>query len=119
MDDEEMVREIAGGLLESLGYSVEFAEDGSQAIELYRKRKEEGNQYFAVIMDLTIPGAMGGREAIKYLLEIDPEVKAVVSSGYSTDPIMANHREYGFCAVLGKPYRLEELSSVMQAVGSS
>ena len=114
MDDEEPVRETAQAMLEELGYTVECAENGGAAIELYRQRKEEGTPFNAVIMDLTIPGGMGGREAIASLLKLDPGVKAVVSSGYSNDPVMADYSNYGFSAVLGKPYRLQEISKVLQ-----
>jgi CheY-like chemotaxis protein len=114
MDDEETVREIAQELLEEIGYTVECVANGSDAVELYRKRKEEGSPYSVVILDLTVSGGMGGREALSKILEIDPNVKAVVSSGYSTDSAMANYQDYGFSAVLSKPYKLEEISSVMQ-----
>jgi two-component system, cell cycle sensor histidine kinase and response regulator CckA len=101
-------------MLEALGYMVESVENGKAAIDLYRHRKEEGTPFNAVIMDLTIPGGMGGREAIVSLLKLDPDVKAVVSSGYSTDPVIANYRKYGFSAVLSKPYNLQEMSTVLQ-----
>ncbi len=114
MDDEDVVGEIAQAMLEELGYTVELVKDGAEAVELYRKRQEEATPFAAAIMDLTIPGGMGGKEAIKRLLDIDPAVKAIVSSGYFTDPVMADFREYGFSAVLSKPYRLEEMSSVLQ-----
>jgi len=116
MDDEEVVRDITQAILEQLGYTAECVKDGSEAIDLYRKRKEAGTPFAVVIMDLTVPGGMGGKEAITPLLEIDPNVKAVVSSGYSTDPVMANYREYGFSAVLTKPYRLQEMSKVLQGL---
>jgi PAS domain S-box-containing protein len=114
MDDEEMVREVAQASLEELGYLVECTEHGGEAVELYRRRKEEGIPFTAVIMDLTIPGGIGGKEAIISLIQIDPQVKAIVSSGYATNPIMANYREYGFSAVLSKPYRLQAMSRVLQ-----
>jgi signal transduction histidine kinase/ActR/RegA family two-component response regulator len=114
MDDDEMVREILIESLEELGYLVECTENGSAAVELYRKRQEEGTPFAAVIMDLTIPGGIGGKEAISSLIQIDPHVKAIVSSGYATDPIMANCREYGFSGVLSKPYRLQELNKILQ-----
>jgi PAS domain S-box-containing protein len=119
MDDEEEVREIAQAMLEELGYSVECAKNGSDTVDLYRKRKEKGTPFSAVIMDLTIPGGMGGKEAINFLLKIDPNVKAIVSSGYSTDPVMANYREYGFVAVLRKPYRPQEMSTILHDCLSS
>jgi len=114
MDDEEIVRALAKAILEQLGYLAECAADGAQAVELYRKAREQGVPFAAVILDLTVPGGVGGREAINMLLEIDPQVKAIVCSGYSTDPIMANHRQYGFSAVLAKPYRPHDLSRVLQ-----
>jgi PAS domain S-box-containing protein len=116
MDDEEQVREILQDMLTELGYHSECAENGAVAIDLYRKRKEEGSPFSVAILDLTIPGGMGGKEAIRTMREIDPDVRAVVSSGYSTDPVMANYREYGFREVLGKPYRLQDMERIMQRV---
>jgi CheY-like chemotaxis protein len=114
MDDEEPVREALQAMLDELGYTAECAEDGAEAVDLYRKRKEEGRPFAAVILDLTIPGGVGGKEAITALLKIDPNVKAVVSSGYSTDPVMANYLAYGFSAVLTKPFLLQDISRVLQ-----
>jgi CheY-like chemotaxis protein len=114
MDDEEMVREITKSMLEECGYLVECVENGSQAVELYDRRNREGTPFAAVIMDLTIPGGVGGKEAITSLLQINPNVKAIVSSGYATDPVMANYREYGFSGVLCKPFQLQELCGVME-----
>lgn len=114
MDDETDVRKTTGGLLKYIGYEVEFAGDGAEAIELYKKAKASGRPFEAVILDLTIPGGMGGKEAIKKLIEIDPEVRAIVSSGYSNDPIMADFREYGFSSVVSKPYKIEELSQALR-----
>ncbi len=114
MDDEEDIRDIAKAILEELGYTVESVENGTEAIDLYRMRNEEGTPFSAVILDLTIPGGIGGKEAIERLLRIDPDIKAIVCSGYSTDPIMANYRDYGFSAVLVKPYRLQDISKVLQ-----
>jgi two-component system cell cycle sensor histidine kinase/response regulator CckA len=113
MDDEKMIREVTQALLEELGYTAECAENGSETVELYLKRKEQGVPFAAVILDLTVPGEVGGRETIKTLLEIDPDVKAIACSGYTNGPAMANYREYGFSGVLCKPFRLEELSAAM------
>jgi CheY-like chemotaxis protein len=116
MDDEDMIREITGELLLNLGYQVEFAVNGSEAIDMYREAQSLGKPFDAVILDLTIPGGMGGKETIRALRVIDPKVKAVVSSGYSNDPIMAEFKEYGFCGVIIKPYRLAELSQTLHNV---
>jgi len=113
MDDEEMIRKMLRKILPLAGYEVEVAKDGAEAIDLYAKARESGQPFDAVILDLTIPGGMGGKETIKKLLEIDPDVKAIVSSGYSTDPIMSNFREYGFSAVAAKPYSIEALEETL------
>ena len=114
MDDDEAVRSAAAELLETIGYEVDTAADGSEAIALYREAMRAEQPYHAVVLDLTVPAGIGGRETMARLLEIDPGVKAVVSSGYSTDPVMANYREHGFCGVAVKPYRLAELAKTLQ-----
>ncbi len=116
MDDEEMVRSVAGRMLRHVGYQVDFARDGAEAIELYQEALECGQPFEVVLMDLTIPGGMGGKEAIKKLLEIDPGVKAIVSSGYSNDPIMSEFKRYGFRGVVAKPYEIVELSKTVDRV---
>ncbi|MBU4446530.1 response regulator [bacterium] len=119
MDDEELVREVTGAILKTLGYEVEFAKDGAEAIELYQKNMKLEKPFDIVIMDLTVPGGMGGKEAVRKLAEIDPEVKAVVSSGYSYDPVMADFKKYGFAGVIAKPYKIEELSKTLHKVLNS
>lgn len=114
MDDEEVVRKTAGGILRRLGYEVETAADGEQAVELYRAALVTGHPFDGVIMDLTIPGGMGGRVTIARLQRIDPTVRAVVSSGYSNDPIMGDFRAHGFVGVVVKPYSVEELQEAVQ-----
>ncbi len=116
MDDEKYVRDLAAEMLISIGYKVTTARDGAEAIEMYQEARDLGRPYDAVIMDLTVPGGMGGKETIQRLIEIDPKVKAIVSSGYSNDPIMAAFREYGFRGVIAKPYKTRELSQVMHEV---
>ncbi|MBT9448098.1 MAG: response regulator [Desulfobacterales bacterium] len=116
MDDEEMVLKVVGQMLSRLGYEAEFSRDGDEAVKLYRKAKESGDPFAAVIMDLTIPGGIGGKEAIGKVLEIDPNVKAIVSSGYSIDPIMADYRKHGFSGVIVKPVQMKELSDTLQNV---
>ncbi|MBI5181982.1 MAG: PAS domain S-box protein [Nitrospirae bacterium] len=113
MDDEEIIRAAAGSMLKRIGYEVDFAANGKEAIEIYKKAKESQKPFDAVIMDLTIPGGMGGEEAIRGLLAIDPKVKAVVSSGYHNNPVMADYKRHGFCAILPKPYRIAELSKTL------
>jgi len=116
MDDEDIVRDAVGRILESLGYTVEFVRDGAEAYVVYKMAKESGQPFDAVIMDLTIPGGMGGKEALRKLKGIDPGVKAIVSSGYSHDPIMADYRKYGFMGVITKPYRVKQLSEEVRKV---
>jgi PAS domain S-box-containing protein len=116
MDDEEMVREFLGATLAHLGYEAEFARDGGEAIEMFVKAQESGQAFAAVILDLTVPGGMGGKEAMAKLLEIDPQIKVVVSSGYSDDPIMTDCQKYGFSGVIAKPYRISELGKILNQV---
>jgi CheY-like chemotaxis protein len=113
MDDERPVRKIVQAMLESLGYSVKCTSDGNEAIECYREQLEEGCPYDVVILDLTIPGGKGGKETVRDLLKFDPNARVIVSSGYSTDAVLADYQDYGFCAILGKPYRLQDLSDVL------
>jgi PAS domain S-box-containing protein len=121
MDDEEMIRDLAEELLSSLGYDAVVALDGVEAIELFKKAREMGEQFSAVILDLTVPGGMGGEETLKNLLKIDPDIRAIVSSGYSTDPILSKFKRYGFRNVAVKPYKIEDISRVLDEVinGSS
>ena len=116
MDDEEIIRRLAGDMLNYLGYQSEIAANGEEAIGKFQEARNSGEPYDLIIMDLTIPGAMGGKEAIERLLRIDPGVKAIVSSGYSNDPILANYRKYGFSGVVKKPYRIAELSQIVYEV---
>lgn len=116
MDDDKYLRIMVGEMLEMLGYDADFAKDGDEAIALYKKNMESGKPYDAVILDLTIPGAMGGKDVIKILLEIDHKVKAIVSSGYSDDPVMSNFREYGFKGMMPKPFDDNALGKVLNDV---
>jgi PAS domain S-box-containing protein len=116
MDDEKIVRNVAGEMVRFLGYEVAFARDGGEAIALYQDATEKGEPFDLVIMDLTVPGAMGGKEAIRKLKAIDPRVKAIVSSGYSNDPVVSEFAAYGFCGMVGKPFRMEELGQVLDEV---
>ncbi len=116
MDDEEGLRKVAGRMLERLGYEMGFAADGAEAIALFKAARESGTPYDLVILDLTIPGGMGGKEAIGKLREIDPGVKTIVSSGYSNDPVMSNFREYGFQGVVPKPFDRQALAKTVHDV---
>ncbi len=116
MDDEEMIRELTQGMLEHLGCEVVLASDGAEAIDLYRRLMDSGRPVDAVIMDLTIPGGMGGREAVQELLKIDPQARVIVSSGYSNDPVMADYAKYGFRAAVAKPFTLSELRKAIGLV---
>ena len=116
MDDEDCIIVVAGKMLKAVGYDVEFAKTGEQAIELYRNAKGHGKPFDAVILDLTIAGGMGGKEVIQLLQEEDPNVKAIVSSGYSNDPIMSSYKDYGFNGVVSKPYNLTKLSNAVHNV---
>jgi len=119
MDDEKHIRDLAAEMLYSIGYRVTTTIDGNEALDLYKEAMDSGQSYDAVIIDLTIPGGMGGKETIRNLLKIDPEAKAIVSSGYSNDPIMADSREYGFKGVIAKPYKVKQLSKVLHEVIAS
>jgi PAS domain S-box-containing protein len=114
MDDEEMLRNVTRSMLENLGYEVETACDGEEAIQLYTTAAEKGLPFGAVIFDLTIKGGLGGRETIKRLKALDPEIRAIVTSGYSNDPVMANYDAYGFLDALHKPYQLQDLKKSME-----
>ncbi|MEA2108775.1 MAG: PAS domain S-box protein, partial [Pseudomonadota bacterium] len=114
MDDEEVVREVCGEMLLTMGYSIYYAVNGQEALDKYQQAMREEKPFDLVIMDLTIPGGMGGKEAISKLLKIDPQAKAIVSSGYSHDDVMANYQDYGFQGVAAKPYILSNLNKVLQ-----
>jgi PAS domain S-box-containing protein len=119
MDDEKQVRDVAGQILEYLGYEVEFAANGSSAIKLYEEAKGSGRPFDLLVMDLAIPDGMGGREAMRRLRELDPEVRAIVLSGYSNDPVMADFKAYGFREAVAKPYKIEELGEAIRKVMST
>ncbi|MDD3814242.1 MAG: PAS domain S-box protein [Desulfocapsaceae bacterium] len=119
MDDEEIVRTVISSMLTHLGYEVVEARDGKEAISLYRSYRDENRPINFVIMDLTIPGGMGGKEAVQEILALDPAAKVIVSSGYSNDPIMANCRQYGFLAAVAKPFQMEDIVKALQQLLSS
>ena len=116
MDDDIMVRQLLEEQLAFLGHRVWSACDGAAAIEQYEQLKKLGTRVDLVILDLTVPGGMGGQETATKLLDIDPEVKIVVSSGYSNDPVMSDYLAHGFVGVIAKPFRIADLSEVLGAV---
>lgn len=119
MDDDDMVRNVISEMLRSAGYKAELTKDGAEAIELYQKARKSRESFDVVILDLTVPGGMGGKEAIKKLLFIDPEVKAIVSSGYSNDSVMSNFKDYGFSAVISKPFKAADISEILNELINS
>jgi len=116
MDDEVVVREAVTSLLQYLGYEVDTAKEGQEAIEMFELSRKIGRPYDVVIMDLTVPGGMGGKDAVVKIRELDPSAKVIVSSGYYTDPVLANFKAYGFDGVVPKPYQVEELGTVVKEV---
>lgn len=116
MDDEQYILQVFVKMLNHLGFSVDCAKNGSEAIELYRDKLKSGESYNYVILDLTIPGGMGGKTTMKELLKIDPDVNAIVSSGYSENPVMANFSKHGFKGILKKPYTLEDIVALFETL---
>jgi CheY-like chemotaxis protein len=116
MDDEDFIRQLASEMLQKMGYQVVLAENGQQAVTLYQQALDDGKPFDAVILDLTVPGGMGGKETMRRLSALDPHVRAIVSSGYSNDPVMANHTDHGFTAAVKKPYRVQEMSRILNKV---
>ncbi|MFU8847384.1 MAG: response regulator [Opitutales bacterium] len=113
MDDMEAMMMVAGEILNVLGYEVEYTANGEQAIEAYKKAKESGKPFDAVVFDLTVPGAMGGEDASNILIQYDPALVAIASSGYTTSNIMSDYKNSAFKAVVPKPYRIKEMSDAL------
>jgi CheY-like chemotaxis protein len=117
MDDEQTILELSQEMLSMLGYDVDVASEGSEAVRLYQKALNTSHPYDLLIVDLIVPQGMGGKEVIEILGKSDPKIKAIVSSGYSNDPVMANYRQHGFSGVMSKPYTVKQLSdAVSQAL---
>jgi CheY-like chemotaxis protein len=116
VDDEEVIRNVVKGMLEALGHVVTSACDGAEAIDAYRAAAEAGRPFDMIIMDLTIPGGMGGVEATRQLLEYDKNAMVIVSSGYANEPVLANYREYGFAGIISKPYLIKDLKNLLQTI---
>lgn len=116
MDDDKMIRDLLGNMLESFGYETLFAKSGEEAIKLYQQAKKNNAPIAAIIMDLTIPGGMGGKEAVQEIHKLDPGAKVIVSSGYSNDPVLSDYSKYGFCAAMIKPFKLLELQEILNKI---
>lgn len=113
MDDERIILQVSGKMIEDLGYEVEYALNGDEAIQHFSEAQNSGTPFDAVIMDITIRGGMGGEDTLQRLIGIDPEVNAIASSGYTDSPILSDFKKYGFNAIINKPYTLHDLSHVL------
>ncbi len=113
MDDEEFIREILGDMLKSMGFEVDFALNGQEVLQKLQQSHTQPDNYKAVIMDLTIPGAMGGKETIRKLRELNSKIPAFVSSGYADDPVMADPNRFGFTDKIQKPFRKKDLQELI------
>ncbi len=116
MDDEELILETSGVLLRDAGFEVEYARDGAGAVEMFTLARNAGRPFDAVILDLTVPGGMGGQAAAREILNIDPHARAIVSSGYLDDPVMADFRNFGFAEALPKPFSKDKLIALVSRI---
>ncbi|HUT39048.1 MAG TPA: response regulator [Methanoregula sp.] len=114
MDDEQIILDVTHEVLKFLNFDVMFATDGLAAIDLYKKEKIAGSPFDIVILDLSVPTGMGGKETIEELRKFDPAVKAIVSSGYANDPVVEDFSQYGFSAKLTKPYKITDLKNILE-----
>ena len=116
MDDEEALREIVGISLRQMGHEVELVEDGRRAVEAYRRARDQGRPFDAVLLDLTVRGGIGGAEAVHSLLQLDPSVKAIVMSGYANDPVLQEPERHGFKGAMPKPFNVRKLQEILSQV---
>jgi len=114
MDDEQIILDVTFEVLKFLNYDVLFARDGLAAIDLYKKEKATGAPFDLVILDLSVTTGMGGKDTIEQLRKFDPAVKAVISTGYTNDPLVRNFSQYGFCGTLTKPYKIDDLKKLLE-----
>ena len=116
MDDEEAMLKMARRMIGGMGYDTIFSTHGAQAVEIYRESFQSSEPFDLVILDLTVPGGMGGAKTIPELLKINPDAKVLVSSGYSNDPVMSDYQRYGFCGVLEKPYSSDQMAELLNEI---
>jgi two-component system cell cycle sensor histidine kinase/response regulator CckA len=116
MDDEASVRTLAANMLEFLGYDAEIVDNGSAAVERFKRAVGNHRPFDAVMLDLVVPGDMGARETINQLTGVDPAVRAIVVSGYAQDAAVSSYRDYGFVAAMNKPYTLQELRALLETI---
>jgi CheY-like chemotaxis protein len=114
MDDEQILLDVTHEVLKFLNFDVVSARDGLTAIDLYKKEKTTGTPFDIVILDLSVPSGMGGKETIEQLRKFDPDVKAIVSSGYTDDPVVQDFSRYGFSGSLTKPYKINDLKNILE-----
>jgi CheY-like chemotaxis protein len=114
MDDEQIILDVTHEVLKFLGYDVMFAKEGASALALYKSEKEAGTPFDVVILDLSVPEGMGGKETIENLKLLDPGVKAIVSSGYTNDPVVEDFSRYGFSGKLSKPYKINDMKTILE-----
>ena len=114
MDDEQVILDVTHEVMKFLGYDVMFAKDGAFAVELFSREKMGGHPFDLVILDLSVPDGMGGKEAFEKIREVDPSVKVVISSGYTNDPMMADYAKYGIAGILAKPYRINDIRALLE-----
>lgn len=116
MDDEQVILDVTNEVLKFLGYEVMFARDGAAAIELYRQERENGNPFDLVILDLSVPDGMGGKEASEKLRALNPDARIVISSGFTNDPMLTDYASFGLSGVLAKPYRITEIKALLETM---
>jgi CheY-like chemotaxis protein len=116
MDDDELICDLLSEMLTSMGYEVDCVHDGTEAVTVYQQALATGHAFVATILDITIPGGMGGIETIAQLRQINPQVKAIISSGYANNSVMANFQAYGFSGMVVKPYTVQQVQDVLQDV---
>jgi two-component system cell cycle sensor histidine kinase/response regulator CckA len=116
LDDNDILRKATAMFLGKVGFEVESADDGRDAVDRFQEAGRAGTPFDLVILDLSVPGGMGGEETLRRLQEFDPDVKAIVTSGYPDSPVMVDYESYGFTGVMVKPYSIQDLNSTLQSV---